>query len=85
MFMPFGKIRAIKRLIMKIGSVEDFGKKIRDRRKQLGYTQKYISDFTGLSVTFISDLENGKKTIELGKALILANMLGIDIEMKERS
>ena len=70
---------------MKIVSVEEFGKKISDRRKHLGYTQKYISDFTGLSVTFISDLENGKKTIELGKALILANMLGIDIEMKERS
>ena len=27
----------------------------------------------------ISDLENGKKTIELGKALQLANILGMDM------
>ena len=70
---------------MIIRSVEDFGKKVKERRKRLGYTQKYISDFTGLSVTFISDLENGKKTIELGKALMLANMLGLDVEIRERA
>jgi len=29
-------------------------------------------------------LENGKKTIEFGKALQLANLLGLDIEIKER-
>lgn len=69
---------------MKIENVNDFGREVRNRRKRLGYTQKYISDFTGLSITFISDLENGKKTIEFGKALQLANFLGLDIEIKER-
>ncbi|MBQ3944839.1 MAG: helix-turn-helix transcriptional regulator, partial [Alphaproteobacteria bacterium] len=39
------------------------------RRKELGYTQKYLSDFTGFSTSFISELENGKPTIELEKAL----------------
>ena len=70
---------------MIIKSVEDFGEKVKEKRKQLGYTQKYISDFTGLSVTFISDLENGKKTIEFGKAMMLANMLGLDIDIVERA
>ena len=69
---------------MKINSVEEFGMMIRKRRKKLGYTQKYISDFSGISVTFISDLENGKKTIELGKALLIANLLGLDLELNER-
>ena len=32
------------------------------RRKELGYTQSYISEFTGFSVSFLSDLENGKST-----------------------
>ena len=32
----------------------------------------------------ISDLENGKKTIELGKALQLANILGMDMILQER-
>ncbi|MBE5970680.1 MAG: helix-turn-helix transcriptional regulator [Lachnospiraceae bacterium] len=70
---------------MIIYSAADFGKQIREKRKSLGYTQKDISDFIGVSVSFISDLENGKPTIEFEKALKLANMLGLDFEMKERN
>ncbi|RKM56547.1 transcriptional regulator [Butyrivibrio sp. X503] len=69
---------------MKISDTNAFGKAIRDRRKKLGYTQKYISDFTGISVSFLSDLENGKKTIELGKAMHIANLLGLDVVLNER-
>ena len=69
---------------MKINSVEEFGKMIRKRRKKLGYTQKYISDFSGISVTFISDLENGKRTVELEKAIRLANLLGLDCSLTPR-
>lgn len=70
---------------MKLSNAEDFGMAVKLRRKQLGYTQTYISDVTGFSTSFISDLENGKKTAELGKALFIANLLGLDVEMKERS
>lgn len=69
---------------MKINNASDFGKVIKERRKKLGYTQKYISDFTGLSVSFISDLENGKSTIEIGKAFELAKVMGLNIELRER-
>ena len=48
------------------------------------YGQKYISEFTGISASFLSDLENGKKTIELDKALRIANLLGLDVELNER-
>ncbi|MCR4650745.1 MAG: helix-turn-helix domain-containing protein [Lachnospiraceae bacterium] len=57
---------------------------LKKRRKELGLTQRYISDFTGFSISFISDLENGKSTAELGKALYLANMLGLDIVVNAR-
>ena len=69
---------------MKIADSISFGEMIRKRRKQMGYTQKYISEFTGFSVSFLSDLENGKKTIELDKALTVANLLGLDVELNER-
>ena len=69
---------------MKVYDTTEFGKIIRKRRKNLGYTQKYVSDFTGYSASFISDLENGKPTIELGKALKIANLLGIDLLLEER-
>lgn len=69
---------------MMINNPSDFGMAIRQRRKELGYTQKYISEFTGFSISFISDLENGKSTAELGKAIYLANMLGLDITIISR-
>ncbi len=58
---------------------------LRSRRKQLGYTQAYISDFTGLSVSFLSELENGKKTVQLEKAIQVAMLLGLDLIMEARS
>jgi len=69
---------------MKIKSAKDFGLIIRRRRKELGYTQEYLSEYTGLSASFISNLENGKETAELGKALFVCNILGIDLEMIKR-
>jgi transcriptional regulator with XRE-family HTH domain len=69
---------------MKISDAKDFGKAIKTRRKELGYTQSYVSDVTGYSVSFISELENGKATAEIGKALTLANILGLDITVNAR-
>ena len=72
------------RTTMMITDAKSFGQAIRKRRRELGYTQAFLSEFSGFSVTFISDLENGKKTAELGKALYLANLLGLDMEMRAR-
>lgn len=69
---------------VKITDSESFGKAIRARRKSLGLTQAYLSEFTGLSVSFLSDLENGKRTIELNKAIQVAMLLGLDITIVPR-
>ncbi|MBQ7502883.1 helix-turn-helix transcriptional regulator [bacterium] len=69
---------------MKIADAKSFGDTLRKRRKELGYTQAYISEFTGFSVSFLSDLENGKPTAELEKALHLANLLGLDCSLTVR-
>ena len=69
---------------MRIVNAESFGKAIRARRKELHYTQGFLAEFSVLSVSFISDLENGKKTIELEKAINLANLLGLDLILKGR-
>jgi len=63
---------------------KEFGEIIRKKRKELNYTQGYISEMSGLSVSFISDLERGKSTIELGKAVFLANLLGLDCSLENR-
>ena len=69
---------------MTISDSGQFGETLKKRRKELGYTQRYISEFTGFSISFISDLENGKSTAELGQAIYLANMLGLDISINAR-
>ena len=66
---------AMEERMMRITSAAAFGKAIRARRKELHYTQGFLSEFSGLSVSFISDLENGK---------YLANLLGLDICLEGR-
>lgn len=69
---------------MKITDAASLGNAIRLRRKKLKYTQGYISEITGLSVSFLSDLENGKPTAEIGKTIEVINLLGLDILVEAR-
>ena len=69
---------------MKITSTMEFGRTIRNKRKKLGYTQAQLSEYTAFSTSFISDLENGKETVELGKALFLLQLLGLDLAINNR-
>ncbi|MCC8046602.1 MAG: helix-turn-helix transcriptional regulator [Clostridiales bacterium] len=69
---------------MKILEVSDIGAAIRSRRKELHYTQAYVSEFTGLSISFISDVENGKPTVEVEKVLQLLQVLGMDLFIENR-
>ena len=77
-------VRLKKEVKMKIIDAKSLGKAIRDRRKELNYTQTYLSEFTGFSVSFISDLERGKPTVELEKTLEIINILGLDILIEKR-
>ena len=69
---------------MKIPDTAALGKAIRKRRKELGYTQSFLCEFTGFSVSFICDVEKGKPTVELGRVLTLAQTLGLDMELSVR-
>ena len=69
---------------MKITDAASLGDAIRSQRKELKYTQGYISEITGLSISFLSDLENGKLTCEIGKTIEVINLLGLDILVEAR-
>lgn len=68
----------------RIRNAADFGQAVRARRKELGYTQRYVAELTGISASFISDLENGKPSAELGRAIDLANILGMNVLLSPR-
>ena len=57
------------------------GKLIRDTRKSIGVTQKDLALTSGTGIRFIIDLESGKETCEIGKALAVLNTLGIKITL----
>jgi HTH-type transcriptional regulator/antitoxin HipB len=60
---------------------EQIGKLIRETRKNLGVTQKDLALTSGTGIRFIIDLEKGKGTCEIGKALKVLNTLGIKITL----
>lgn len=51
------------------------GKRIAELREDRGLTQKDLADRAGLSVTFLSEVENGKRNISMGKLLSIADQL----------
>ena len=69
---------------MLITDAVSFGEAIRQRRKELNYTQAFLAECSGFSVSVISDLEKGKSTAELGKAIYIANLLGLDCSLQQR-
>lgn len=70
---------------MQVNDSVVLGQTIRNRRKELSYTQKYISEITGFSMSFLSDLENGKATCEIGKTLHIMNLLGLNLNVEARN
>ena len=70
---------------MKIIDSITLGATIRARRKELGYTQSDLAEFTGFSISFISDLERGKKTAEIGKALQLIQLFQLVLNLLQNS
>jgi len=60
---------------------EQIGKLIRDTRKKLGVTQKDLALTSGTGMRFIIDLEKGKATCEIGKALAILNTLGVKMTL----
>ena len=65
---------------MKITSAEDFGKMIHSARKNAKLTQEQLAAASGIGERFIRELEKGKPTCQLEKALLVASMVGITID-----
>jgi len=55
--------------------MEELGRAIKQVRKQRGMTQRELAMRTNTSEKFISNVENGKDTAQLGKVLLLVRVL----------
>lgn len=69
---------------MIIRNARDLGSLISAERKRQGLTQADLAGYAGVGVTFLSQLENGKGTAEVDKALTVLATLGIDLVAQRR-
>lgn len=58
-----------------------YGEILRDRRKQLGMTQKELAEAIGRERTYINRIEKGETDMQLSSFLRIASALGIAVNL----
>jgi y4mF family transcriptional regulator len=62
-------------------TTEQIGELVRQTRKSMGVTQKDLALTSGTGLRFIIELEKGKPTCQIGKALTVLQTLGIRLTL----
>ena len=60
-------------------SSEAVGKLVQDERKRQGLTQLQLAGLANTGIRFVSDLENGKGTVQLQKLQAVIAALGLGL------
>lgn len=63
---------------------KSLGLLIRKERKAQGLTQEQLAGLTGVGVRFVRELEAGKESCQLGRALHVTDALGLTIAVNSR-
>jgi HTH-type transcriptional regulator/antitoxin HipB len=63
---------------------EILGPLVRRRRRELGLTQEEVAGVAGTGVRFISDLETGKRSVQLDTLLKVLAALGLQLIVRTR-
>ena len=61
--------------------IQKLGTMVKQARKEQGLTQEQLAAVTGVGVRFIRELEQGKESCHIGKALTVVSMLGLDVAL----
>lgn len=69
---------------MKVRSIAEIGEMVREKRRASHMDQQTAADLCNVGRRFLSELENGKETLEIGKVLHVLTMFGLDVEIKSR-
>jgi len=68
---------------MNLHSAKEVGALVRSRRKQHGFTQSELATLVEVSPLWISQLERGKSTVQLGLVLRTMKELGLSFSVVE--
>jgi y4mF family transcriptional regulator len=67
-----------------VASVSDVGHAIQRMRKQQGLTQLDVAGLAGLGNRFVVELEKGKETVQMQKALDVLALLGLELVIRQK-
>ncbi|PWE53683.1 hypothetical protein DEM27_24395 [Metarhizobium album] len=70
---------------VQLDSIEDLGHMVRRSRELRKLSQQEFADLAGVGRRFVSELENGKPTLEFAKVLQVARAAGISLIARDRS
>jgi HTH-type transcriptional regulator/antitoxin HipB len=68
-----------------IRTTRDLGAAVRRRRRELGLNQADLAAHAGVSRPWISSLEGGKRTAEVGLVLSVLSALELDVRFEART
>lgn len=60
-------------------SAAEIGKLVQSERKRQGITQLQLAGMAGTGIRLISDIENGKETVQVQKLLKVLHTLGLGV------
>jgi transcriptional regulator with XRE-family HTH domain len=72
----------LERLLMIIRTAGDFGILIREGRRREGVTQAELARRNGVTQAWLSWVENGKDTAEIGLVLRVIQDLGVEMDYR---
>lgn len=70
--------------LTKIIDTKVLGDLVRQKRNTMGLSQMDLAGICGVGNRFLSDLENGKSTVEFTKVLQVLQGLGLDLMLKQK-
>lgn len=59
---------------------EEAGRAVKARRLEKGLTQARLAELAGVSRSFIIDLEAGRLSARLGRALLVFEVVGVEVQ-----
>ena len=65
-------------------SSEELGRRIRLRRKEMGYTQEDVARMLSCSPRLVGEIERGRNTVGIGRILSYLHVLGADFAIMIR-
>lgn len=68
----------------KVNNAKELAAIVRQRRKEAGLTLKEAAGLAGVGIRFLSELERGKPTLQLGLVIEVLQLFGLELYVRSR-